>query len=313
MNCAGLIYDHSKHYLDHLAPLCSLLDLPLILCEPALVDLAHKYYPDLTILEERSLTLKLPSHLITCDNRPILKAAFPNQNFHILWLPHGHSDKGWNTPLFDILKGEKITFAYGQKMADSIGTKHRFLVGNFRWHYFQKHKKFYEKLYPPSQKKTYLYAPTWDDAEKNNSFWASFSHLVKILPEQTQLLVKLHPNTVEKFLVDIELLKTRYEHHSNLIFLPDLPPIYPLLNLCDAYIGDMSSIGYDFLTFDKPLYFFNAKSHLPLHQCGAPVSPNTFSDTDSFSPLRKKTYDQTFAPDPHWAQLRETIDALCCL
>lgn len=36
-------------------------------------------------------------------------------------------------------------------------------------------------------------------------------------------------------------------------FIEDFPPIYPLLAQMDLYIGDMSSIGYDFLSFKRPM------------------------------------------------------------
>lgn len=306
MDYAGLIYDDSRHYLDHLGPFCALLKWPLIICEPSIAETAREYYPDLDVREVPLWNLRLPTNTISCDTSPLLEAAFPCQKTNLLWLPHGNSDKGWNTPFFEALGSEAIAFVYGQKMIDFMRAKNVFpktlRVGNFRWHYFLKHKIFYsKKIFFPKSKKTILYAPTWDDAENNCSFWKAFPQLATTLSDDCNLLVKLHPNTVRKYEIELEVLMGRYAK-NNVVFLPEAPPIYPLLSFCDAYIGDMSSIGYDFLKFDRPMYFFNANQKLPLHQCGTAVTPDTFilSETDLFSQTRNALYNYTFDPVPNW-------------
>src|SRR5579862_4181017 len=106
MQCAGLIYDESIHYIDHLAPFCALLNWPLIICEPSIADLAEQYYPDLTIIRKEALAIQLPGFTVTCDTKPLLYASFPGQRTKTFWLPHGNSDKGWNTPFFTALQEE---------------------------------------------------------------------------------------------------------------------------------------------------------------------------------------------------------------
>jgi len=314
---AGLIYDDSRHYIDHLAPFCALLNWPLIVCEPTVAALARAYYPDLEVKEIPLWDLQLPSHIVTCDPLPMFQAAFPTQTCKTLWLPHGNSDKGWKGPFFEGL-GE-IAFVYGQKMIDFMraknGSPQTLRVGNFRWHYFLKHQAFYQKMTLPLKKssKNILYAPTWEDSENNGSFWKAFPILADHFPKECHLLVKLHPNTLWTFAAEVEMLIGRYAKGKNIFFLPEIPPIYPILAQCDAYIGDMSSIGYDFLTFDRPMYFFNANQELPLHRCGAAIEPKhfAFSHQDPFSEIRKATYDYTFDPAPNWNQLKEQIHALC--
>jgi hypothetical protein len=306
MNYAGLIYDDSRHYLDHLAPFCALLNWPLILCEPLVADLARKYYPDLKIIESSVTTLTLPTNTLACDSEPLLRAAFPNQKTNLLWLPHGNSDKGWHGPFFEGVG--QMALVYGQKMIDFMHKKNAYpktlRIGNFRWDYFQKHKRFYEKTVSlPKVGKTILYAPTWD-----GSFWDAIEGLSK---SGSTLFVKLHPNTLRKY--EVELI--RYKAPKQIHFLPEIPPIYPILSQCDGYIGDMSSVGYDFLKFDKPLFFLNADPSLPLHACGEAIQPDTFTldGEDCFSDIRKATYRYTFDDVPDWNQLKEEIHALCSL
>lgn len=302
MNYAGLIYDDSTHYLDHLGPLCSLLNWPLILCEPVLADLARAYYPDLEVIEKDLWNLTLPPCVAACVSQPLLQAAFPNQTCKLLWLPHGNSDK---QSVFKDLGA--VAFVYGQQMADRIHSTPILRVGNFRWEYYLKYRTFYQnKVKLPQVEKLLLYAPTWEDSENNGSFWQAFPHLARRVSTDYNLLVKLHPNTLQRFAGQLETVIGRIP--KNVHFLPDVPPIYPILDRCSAYIGDMSSIGYDFLTFDRPMYFLNAKPHLPLHACGWAIEPDTFClKKDPFSKMRKTTYRHTFDKTPNWVEVKQQL------
>jgi len=317
MDCAGLIFDDSRHYLDHLGPYCALNGWPLIACEGTVADLARRYYPSLEVIETNVWDLSLPDLIVSCDLRGLLKSAFgPNFKSNLLWLPHGNSDKGWNTSFFAPLQGESA-LVYGQKMVDFMKMQNVFpnlkRVGNFRLAYWRKHQKHYDALIEKEirlKKRggTYLYAPTWSDAEDNGSFWRVFPTLAANVPDHCNLIVKLHPNTLLKSPIEIEILMSRYVTKSNIIFLPEFPPIYPLLNLCDAYIGDMSSIGYDFLYWNRPMYFINERKKnasrersLFLYRCGHEIFPEETAaifqkrdEPDCLRNARRQVYAYTF-------------------
>jgi teichoic acid glycerol-phosphate primase len=287
MKPVGLIFDFSPHYLDHLAPFCALLHWPLVICDASLSETARRFYPDLQILDCDPLDLKNFlnenfTHIVSCSPRTLLDSALGPISSTTLWLPHGHSDKGRIAPYFEALRDEKILLVYGQKMADFLRphVKGRMVrVGQFRYEYYQKTRSFYNALPLAFSKKqrTILYAPTWEDAEKNSSFWTTFPILAKRLPESINLLVKPHPNTIAAHAPRIERLIGETER-GNLQFLLDFPPIFPLLERCDAYLGDSSSIGYDFLRFDRPLFFIDPHPENPgdLLSCGQTVSPHDF-------------------------------------
>ncbi|MES2272905.1 MAG: CDP-glycerol glycerophosphotransferase family protein [Chlamydiota bacterium] len=321
MNSAGLIFDTSLHYLDHLGPFCSLMQWPLLICEDSIVNLACKYYPDLKVIEENALRIKFPKHLVACDPHQLLQAAFPTlltEQTSTFWLPHGNSDKGWKSPFFEGLQKDATALVYGQKMIDFMKAKNVFLktlcVGNFRAKYYEKHRSFYQKIVQdeitsllPQGNKNFLYAPTWNDSEGNGSFWQIFPILAKALPNHCNLLVKLHPNTSQQFDIQLEILMGQFQNRKNILFLPEFPPIYPLLEISDAYIGDMSSIGYDFLKFDRPMYFLNptgrdAKTDqgLFLFRCGEEILPEQLASVfdldqkEDFSTIRGRTYNYTF-------------------
>lgn len=315
MHAAGLIFDSSFPYLDHLAPLCALLNLPLILCEPDLQEAARKFYPDLTIIEESPIGLgarakKRFSHLITCGTTSFLEAAIGPTIPTNIWLPHGHSDKGQISPYFEALAKDQIALIYGQKMEDVFVSKGLILkmirVGHFRSLYYQRWRTFYDGLdlgihFAKSQP-TLLYAPTWEDSENNCSFWKAMPQLAKFLPKHLNLLVKPHPNTVAHHRPLLEKLVGE-EESGNLQFLLEFSPILPLLNLSDAYLGDRSSIGYDFLFFDRPLFFLDphdSPKGRNLMSCGEVVTPETLFRLDwkkneqLFSSERKKRAAYTF-------------------
>jgi hypothetical protein len=312
MNSAGLIYDDSRHYIDHLAPFCALKGWPLIVCEEAVGDLARKYYPGLEVLEASCLDLALPKTIVSCDTRPLIEAALGRKiDSDLLWLPHGNSDKGWDHSSFSALEGH-TALVYGNKMIDVI-TKQKVAtrtikVGNFRLEYWKRNQAFYEKILRseidlPPKNKTYLYAPTWYDQEGNGTFWEAFPLLAKHLPADCNLIVKIHPNTYARHTAAIEALIGRYK---TILFLSDFPPIYPLLSLSDAYIGDMSSIGYDYLYWNRPMFFLNSKRLDPntspslfLFRCGFDISleqiPKIYSLQDGpFTEIRSQVYEYTF-------------------
>ncbi len=260
---SGLIFGDFPHYLDHLAPFCALHNCPLYISDSHIAELARKYYPDLKVIE--SLPKKLDVAL-SCQSREFL----PKCN-KLLWLPHGNSDKGWQGPIYEPLQNE-IALVYGQQMIDAMHKEHVFpkiiRVGNFRLAYWKKHQDFYHQFPLPRGKKTYLYAPTWDDAEGNGSLMSGLDAISTHLPKECNLIVKIHPNSMLQFAPEIERMIGKWGCKANIFFLTSFPPIYALLSICDIYIGDMSSIGYDFLYWKRPMYFFKRNGPSLLHQAG---------------------------------------------
>ena len=317
MHSAGLIFDESSHYIDHIAPFCALQKWPLIVCEGRVADLCRRYYPGLKVIEKNLWDLSCPKTIVSCYPAKLLEAAFPpSAAANILWLPHGNSDKGWKVFSFEVLQRE-TALVYGQKMRDFLKKKQvnvtTLSIGNFRLRYWMKHRIFYDGIVArelPPFHNSYLYAPTWNDPEKNGSFWEMFPRLAHRLPKGSSLIVKLHPNIERQKGVEIEQLKGAYESQKNIVFLPEFPPIYPLLNRCSAYIGDMSSIGYDFLYWNRPMYFLTKNGGDPkldpslyLHQCGLSIDPTEFisgAETQDLQQKRKEIYDYTFDRSPEY-------------
>ncbi len=282
---AGYLQGNLEHHLDHLAPFCSLMGWPLIVTEEEIFQLCRLYYPDLcveqwNVIEAPFEVTKQFDVIVTTlpraafDDIFFIAEATLRKRLKTIWLPHGNSDKGHLLPWMEALSSEEMVLVYGPKMIDFLALKQALSsiqtvvsVGNFRWVYFQKHRQFYETLLADMGLKGpfILYAPTWKDAENSSSFEMAVDAVIEELGDAHRLVIKPHPNQSE--LATTEQRKLCYSSKPRLTWLDRFPPIYPLLEQTSHLLGDFSSIGYDFLRFNRPMFFFN-KADRPLHDPG---------------------------------------------
>lgn len=273
-------WPNSQH-LDHLAPLADFLSIPLLVDDAEMLDMMQKYYPSVT-------THKLPPLMYIPDIYDVLIVTAKmwksdmggiiemctEKKVRFIYCPHGNSDKCHAKPSLDPFLVQDDFFFYGNQMKRNLASRgvaggHH--VGNYRLAYYQKYQHHCDKLveHLRSEKKTILYAPTWNDQENLSSFSANCEQVLRELSEDFNLIVKVHPILVEQEYARIIQLEGRYSAH----FLTHFPLVYPILSIADAYLGDFSSVGYDFLYFDRPMFFIESDQHLPdrsklLHQSG---------------------------------------------
>ncbi|MCB1116818.1 MAG: CDP-glycerol glycerophosphotransferase family protein, partial [Chlamydiia bacterium] len=301
---ATIISDQDFQYVDHLAPLSSLLSIPLLVTDERIEKLINAYYPEVqTIL---LLPIELPQYLvtqfeivITCLPTPLFrKMVYAAELFHgkgivNVWCPHGNSDKGYLSSYMEELREERVALVYGEKMIHFLlekGSYHQLekvcVTGNYRYRYYLQNKPFLDQhflaLIPNEKRSTILYAPTWSDDENNSSFSSASQQLIECVPDEFHIIIKLHPNIFAspEILEAYQLVNSK---KKNVTILPEFPPIYPILNHVEYYLGDMSSIGYDFLTFRKPMFFLNPNKRDPikdrglyLTRCGTVINPEQY-------------------------------------
>lgn len=312
------------HLSDHLAAICHLLDIPLIVTDFEHFRFLLSHYPDLPVdlVETSELT---PAYYLEnydvifrsliWDMRIVheklrLIEAHYGKPLRTVHCPHGLSDK---TYWFEKMAHEDIILSYGP------GMKHMYeksgvldsvtgciTTGNLRLDYYRNKQAFFdakaeEDVFSRFSKKqkVILYAPTWYDGQEASSFFQVAPILLKNLPENLNLLIKLHPRTIDHAPEALRDLEERYQAKENVIFLHDYPYIYPLLSRCDLYLGDMSSIGYDFLAFRRPMFFLNEKAWDPdtdprtkLFRCGTVLSQEQYGKL--FSYLDKALCDHPY-------------------
>lgn len=327
------------HHNDHLGVVCVIMGIPLLLTDKELFELTCALYPGLTVeyIDWEELT---PDYL--ADNYDVFFRCdmWDRKSFHekfaelekkygkkirSVHCPHGFSDKSfWLKKVAE----EDITLIYGQNMLDMLEREKvrrrlndYLITGNYRFTYYKKHQEHFDSFVKneitvrfPTGNKTLLYAPTWNDEESSSSFFAAADALMKHLPNELNLIIKLHPQIEQNDLIGLQRIIGKYESKPNILFLEHFPLVYPLLACSDLYIGDASSIGYDYLAFDRPMLFLNQRQlsendpRAYLFRCGETLLPQDYSKVHQtienllknpakHSRVRKEVYDYTFGPE----------------
>ena len=259
-------------HIDHLAPLCDLLNIPLILTEPDHLAIAKKFYPmiqaecislgDLTldrIAKSFDVVIQTGSKFWGMEILPMLDLLF-NKTLRVIYSPHGNSDK---ENLHQGATEKDIEFIYGPQMRRDAISKNLVETGNLRLFFYKKYKSHFDSLAKPfffSEKKSVLYAPTWKSVMTETSFFEETDAIVKQFADSFHLLVKPHPRLEENNPGKYYHLLEKYK--DKVQFILDFPTIYPLLEKTDIYLGDYSSIGYDFLYYNRPLFFLRGGGEL---------------------------------------------------
>ncbi len=323
MRCAALNTGPDFHLLDHIAPLAELLNMPLITTEELNTALAKRYYPQVKVRYMPDLEFRLGEIadefdvLFECKYwLPHLKTLFRQlfkKDMRLVFCPHGQSDKGYRTPLLAPYAEQDAVLVYGPLMLNMLKElnvpipKHA-MVGNYRLDFYRKHQAFYDDLaaqeIPIDQsKRTLLYAPTWNDADGSSSFFTHGGQVIKQLPHDWNLIIKLHPLIEQRNPAEFYSLSGLAEKKPNLFLVHEFPPVYPLLAMADIYLGDHSSVGYDFLSFNRPLYFLPTKAPGRLHSCG----PTLNLSQNIYSQLEKSSKDHTALYQYAFSEKRDHI------
>ncbi len=298
------------HHLDHLAPLASLLQIPLLVDDQKVYELGKLYYKETNIVLEkidlqeigkRFTKIILSTQGAAQELRPLFSLlGYPHMKF--CYCPHGYSDKGTLDPEMIRVIDQDFLLLYGPLQYErlkQIGPlpPHNF-VGNYRAYYHEKHKEPPLSLFPNKQK-TILYAPTWADTEYGTSFFTHYEELIKKLPEDKNLVIKLHPLLEKYHPAEVYRALGLAEDFPHVRVLLDSPPIYPLLESVDIYLGDHSAIGYDFLYFNKPMFFFESPGNA-LQMCGRKIKTveefycRLDDPQEDLQIARKKLYEAVF-------------------
>lgn len=345
---AGLVYGSDVHHLDHIVPICHIMGIPLIVTDPEIAASVGKFYPPLEVIVwdyfEISEALVDGFEIIfSCLPRILFDDIFFfAQNFlgkrvQTVWVPHGCSDKGEKGPFFEALIKEEMALLYGAKMEEQLNKRKVFdslsayvFTGNYRHQFYLENHQFYNDLVKrelgsfTEDKKTILYAPTWQDSEGSSSFFEACTLVAEQLSKKYRLLIKPHPNLLLQDELKTREIIEQIQSEQPVLFLIDFPPIYPLLEQVDIYLGDMSSIGYDFLLFDRPLFFLSERNpeEVPLFRCGAVISPHHYRELDriieehlatshpELSIRRQSLYEYSFGKEEKLSTLSREIQEM---
>lgn len=350
----GLLPATNIHHADHLGVICVIMGIPLLFIDEADREIAKKYYPGLhtEIAEFNEFNQE---YLITNYDVLYMSDYWPKEEFHrsyellekkyskrlrCVHCPHGFSDKGF---FLKECVNEDITLVYGQNMLDLFKhenvldkLKNYVMTGNYRYTYFKKHREFYDRIVQEEifnrldrSKPTILYAPTWLDGQNSTTFFDVPDHLFSKLPNEYNMIVKLHPHLELDDVAKYYHIIGKYSEKANILFIKDFP-VYPLLANTDIFISDLSSMGYDFLPFNKPMFFLNRHRRdqqndrgLYLYRCGMEIVPEDYSriyqiisdnikdDSKKFGKIRADVYKYTFGEERSFHDIKSNIVKAC--
>lgn len=318
----------SSSHVDHIVALAHLTKLPVLVFDREIEALIEHYYPP--------IELKCYETSNGCIDKPLAgydfflhsePARFATGNFlfqyyycthshaRSIFTHHGNSDKSFHSYWFEKLIDEDILLVYGDHMRDhfeAIGfDKPMQTCGNYRLAYYKAHHSFFQKkvapyLFEENKRRTILYAPTWSASNMETCWRFDYSVVHKThhwlldeIPDNYQVLVKLHPNYLKRMSDEAQEMIETYQHHPQIRFIHNLPLIYPLLEHVDLFVGDFSSVGFDFLYFDRPMFFFSDNRERDLFKCGVVLRENQFwkkveDDQTHLSETRRKMYDYAY-------------------
>ena len=263
-------------HLDHLHVFGELLHIPIVVTDPQLALLSQIFYPHVSAIYRSSALFSLDffvqdvdlliesGRLHKMEMDPFLRMLYGKQ-LRYAYCPHGNSDKGHSSKVHP---EQDVVFFYGEEMRMhllNIGAwqyiRHPIRMGNLRRASYERNRQYYTSLvqehilsHIDQNKPIALFAPTWQDGENPSSFFKEMHRVCTELSSFYTVIVKLHP-LLETFHYQ-EVLCAQRLYANKVLFLEHWPAIYPLIELCDIYIGDYSSMGYDFLSVNRPLYFF---------------------------------------------------------
>jgi len=166
------------------------------------------------------------------------------------------------------------------------------------------------KLKLAPTKKTVLYAPTWLDRALNSS-WKKFRKVfTKNIPENINLIVKLHPNIKRYREEEVEEFSKYLKPFKNARLFDFIPDPIPLMAASDLLISDVSGITREFLAFKRPFVFLSNKpkwlwnkQKIKLWECGEVVTnpdklwqavERSLREPDRYMDAIEKHFNSTF-------------------
>ena len=307
----GLAIAWYPHHVEHLAPWCEIMGVPMLLADSPGLFAATRCYPGLDVAWAhgvrmpagrdpfaRAIRERRPGVVYCSDlfDRPVLRDMLGGGGDapRVVYVPHGFSEKRQDWARATAL--QDVAVLYGRHAFDQLdawgvaGELHRYLLsGNVRRAYYRRHAAWFEGeldrlgIAGDHPGRTLLYAPTWNDAIGSSSFFGAFAAIARRIPADWRLVVKLHPHS-ERFAATIDEI-VHLCRGRDLHVVRNSPLTFPLLDLADAYVGDMSSLAYDYLACGRPMFFTNPTSGTSrdaagsrLFACGTTIAPERYDD-----------------------------------
>lgn len=217
-----------------------------------------EYYTNMEQVIDRTLELE-PHVVVHCDYHyhqfaEKIRAVY-------VQVFHGTSDKKYNYS--NQLKPYDFMLLAGEKMREDMKSSGRLTPSNHRVVGYSKLDPVFrgeldkdeamKSLNLPGDRPVVLYAPTWRDGHGHSSIGPFSKALLENVPDDIELVIKLHPNTVRDTKY-YELFK-KHSKKANVKLIAYASNIIPIMAASDLLITDISTVSHEFLAFQRPMVF----------------------------------------------------------
>ena len=278
-NAVAILPGPRLSFLDHLIPLCHLWKIPLLCTDEWVYTCAQLFYPstELILASHKDFQQKLSLYTTFVSVEPCRLHQRAYQFGEFIYRGEAKTIAGFHgNPLkfrteywIERYIHEDKILIYGDYLIEYLKEKgvwerlkEKIFIGDFRRVFYDMHKLFFNRvaqphLFAPSERQTIFWAPTWSYPHFSNPF----DEALENIPEDFQVLVKLHPFMHRLYPTETLALKERYALSGQVLFLDEIPLIHPFLAQADFYVGDSSSIACDFLFFNRPLFLIGENEY----------------------------------------------------
>lgn len=304
------IYDHDERYLDVLAPLSALLNIPLLVTESPTSHHIESFYPSVNchIIPRDHIcneTLKQHNVIISCHPTYQMNELFSvsstiqKNNPLFIWFPSQQKEEYAS---YEHLDQEQIILVWGEALLQNLQTHgvslsifRTLMTGDIKHTYAQKMKKFYQNLldktlfsFLSKEHPSYLLAPVFYQNKEKKSLLKTVTDLIENAPSTINLIVKINPLDQIHEKKIIEKIKEKTKSLINVFSIIDYPVIPALFNIIEGMFTNNVSYAYHFCIYDKPLYFLD----VPPPPLFSSITPFLCKKINCFPelPLEKKPY-----------------------
>lgn len=304
------IYDDNEFFIDTLAPLAALINIPLLIIDSPSNQKIQSFYPSVechTFPRDRICqeVLKKYNVIISCHPTYLMKELFSvssamlNINPTFIWFPHQQKEEYSS---YEHLDQERIILVWGEALLHNL-QRHgiclsifrTLMLGDIKYIYTQKMKKFYQRFvtetlfsFLPKENDTYLIAPVFHKNQDSDALITTISALIEHAPPTVNLIIKMDPMDQIHEKKCVEKIKKKAKPFFNSFVIMNYPVIPALFDQVKGLFTNNISYSYHFCIYDKPLYFLGPPPPA-LYSC---CTPFLFEKCSTFPqlPLEKKSY-----------------------
>lgn len=227
-------------------------------------DVPAEFHPTVADVRARLTELR-PEAVVQPDyTRNVLQLPFDTAHIQVF---HGTSDKTYG--LSRKVRDYDLLLLPGRRSEQVMGRARLLRPGHYAVVGYPKADRVFRGELPKeacaarlgldARRPAVLYAPTWRDHEQNSSLAKFAAEILTTVPDEYNLIVKLHPCTKQRDPKYYSLVERLAAAKPNIQLLGYEHDVIPVMGAADLLLCDISTVSHEFLCFDRPLVFLEPR------------------------------------------------------